>query len=142
MAALGFTPLFTRVEHLSAGLTLTGSASAAGMGIAGTGPTGMGTALGFTPLFTRVEHLCRFGSDWWCVSCRNGCNGNGCSGNGTKRNGGSRNGCGRRHGCGRRQANSRRPTQPVRDHDPLIFSFFSLSFLIGWEFYGPNYLRC
>ena len=27
--------------------------------------------------------------------------------------------------------------------DPLIFSFLSsLSFLTGWEFYGPNYLRC
>ena len=30
----------------------------------------------------------------------------------------------------------------VPGHDPLIFSFLSLSFLIGWEFYGPNYLRC
>ena len=65
LAALGFTPLFTRVcdtASLSAGLTLTGSASAAGMGAAGmgaagVGPTGMGTALGFTPLFTRVERL-------------------------------------------------------------------------------------
>ena len=54
LAALGFTPLFTRVERLSAGLTLTGGASAAGMGAAGmgaagtgaagTGPTGMGAA--------------------------------------------------------------------------------------------------
>ena len=67
LEALGFTPLFTRVERLSAGLTLTGGASAAGMGAAGmgaagmgaagVGPTGMGTALGFTPLFTRVERL-------------------------------------------------------------------------------------
>ena len=30
----------------------------------------------------------------------------------------------------------------VPGHDPLIFSFLSFSFLIGWEFYGPNYLRC
>ena len=44
LAALGFTLLFTRVERLSAGLTLTGGASAAGMGAAGTGPTGMGAA--------------------------------------------------------------------------------------------------
>ena len=60
LAALGFTPLFTRVERLSAGLALTGGASAAGMGAAGmgtAGPTGMGTALGFTPLFARVERL-------------------------------------------------------------------------------------
>ena len=57
LAALGFTPLFTRVERLSAGLALTGGASAAGMGAAGTGPTGIGTALGFTPLFSRVERL-------------------------------------------------------------------------------------
>ena len=57
LAALGFTPLFTRVERLSAGLALTGGASDAGMGAAGTGPTGMGTALGFTPLFSRVERL-------------------------------------------------------------------------------------
>ena len=62
LAALGFTPLFTRVERLSAGLALSGGASAAGMGAAamgaaGTGPTGMGTALGFTPLFSRVERL-------------------------------------------------------------------------------------
>ena len=61
-AVLGFTPLFKRVERLSAGLVLTGGASAAGMGAAGmgaagTGPTGMGTALGFTPLFSRVERL-------------------------------------------------------------------------------------
>ena len=28
----------------------------------------------------------------------------------------------------------------VSGHDPLIFSFRSFSFLIGWEFYGPNYL--
>ena len=42
------------VERLSAGLALTGGASAAGMGAAGMGPTGMGTALGFTPLFSRV----------------------------------------------------------------------------------------
>ena len=28
----------------------------------------------------------------------------------------------------------------VPGHDPLIFSF--LSFLIGWEFYSPNYLKC
>ena len=45
--ALGFTPLFSRVERLSAGLT--GGASAAGMGAtgmgaAGTGPRGMGAA--------------------------------------------------------------------------------------------------
>ena len=39
-AALGFTPLFTRVERLSAGLT--GSASAAGMGAAGMGAARMG----------------------------------------------------------------------------------------------------
>ena len=57
LAALGFTPLFTRVERLSAGLALNGGASAAGMGAAGTGPTGIGTALGFTPLFSRVERL-------------------------------------------------------------------------------------
>ena len=67
LVALGFTPLFTRVERLSAGLTLTVGASAAGMGAAGmgaagmgaagVGPTGMGTALGFTPLFSRVERL-------------------------------------------------------------------------------------
>ena len=44
LAALGFTPLFTRVEHLSAGLTLTGSASAAGMGAAGIGAAIMGAA--------------------------------------------------------------------------------------------------
>ena len=30
----------------------------------------------------------------------------------------------------------------VPGHDPLIFSCMSFSFLIGWEFYGPNYLRC
>ena len=30
----------------------------------------------------------------------------------------------------------------VPGDDPLIFSFLSFSFLIGWEFYGPNYLRC
>jgi len=30
----------------------------------------------------------------------------------------------------------------VPGHDPLIFSFLSsLSFLIGWELYGPNYLK-
>ena len=57
LAALGFTPLFSWVECLSAGLTLTGGASAAGMGAAGTGPTGMGTALGFTPLLSWVERL-------------------------------------------------------------------------------------
>ena len=70
LAALGFTPLFTRVcdtASLSAGLTLTVGASAAGMGAAGmgaagmgaagVGPTGRGTALGFTPLFTGVERL-------------------------------------------------------------------------------------
>ena len=49
LAALGFTPLFTRVERLSAGLALTGGASAAGIGAAGmgaarTGPRGMGAA--------------------------------------------------------------------------------------------------
>ena len=27
----------------------------------------------------------------------------------------------------------------VSGYDPLTFSF---SFLIGWEFYGPNYLKC
>ena len=62
LAAFGFTHLFTRVERLSAGLALTGGASAARMGAAGMGaevtvPTGKGTALGFTPLFTRVERL-------------------------------------------------------------------------------------
>ena len=31
---------------------------------------------------------------------------------------------------------------PVPGHDPLIFSFLSFSFFIGWEFYGPNYLKC
>ena len=31
---------------------------------------------------------------------------------------------------------------PVSGHDPLAFSFRSFSFFIGWEFYGPNYLRC
>ena len=30
----------------------------------------------------------------------------------------------------------------VPGHDPLIFSFLSFSFLIEWELYGPNYLRC
>ena len=30
----------------------------------------------------------------------------------------------------------------VPGHDPIIFSFRSFSFLIGWVFYGPNYLRC
>ena len=44
LAALGFTLLFTRVERLSAGLTLTGGASAAGMGAAGIGAAGMGAA--------------------------------------------------------------------------------------------------
>ena len=42
LAALGFTPLFTRVERLSAGLVLTGGASAAGMGAAGMGAAGTG----------------------------------------------------------------------------------------------------
>ena len=40
LAALGFTPLFTRVERLSTGLALTGGASAAGMGAAGMGAAG------------------------------------------------------------------------------------------------------
>ena len=44
LAALGFTPFFTRLERLSAGLTLTGGASAAGMGAAGMGAAGMGAA--------------------------------------------------------------------------------------------------
>ena len=44
LAALGFTPLFTRVERLSACLTLTGGASAAGMGAAGMGAAGTGAA--------------------------------------------------------------------------------------------------
>ena len=60
LAALGFTPLFTRVERLSAGLALTGRASAAGMGAAGMGtegPTGMGTALGLP--------LCSLGWNAW-----------------------------------------------------------------------------
>ena len=30
----------------------------------------------------------------------------------------------------------------VSGHDPLTFSFLSFSFLIGWEFDGPNYLKC
>ena len=30
----------------------------------------------------------------------------------------------------------------VPGHDPLTFSFRSFSFLIGWGFYGSNYLRC
>ena len=30
----------------------------------------------------------------------------------------------------------------VQGHDPLIFSFLSFLFLTGWEFYGPNYLKC
>ena len=30
----------------------------------------------------------------------------------------------------------------VSGYDPLTFSFLSFSFLIGWEFYGPNYLKC
>ena len=30
----------------------------------------------------------------------------------------------------------------VPGHDPLILSFRSFSFLIGWGFYDPNYLRC
>ena len=31
----------------------------------------------------------------------------------------------------------------VQGHDPLILSFSGpFSFLIGWEFYGPNYPRC
>ena len=46
LAALGFTPLFTRVERLSAGLTLTSGASAAGMGAAGMGAAGMGAGGG------------------------------------------------------------------------------------------------
>ena len=29
----------------------------------------------------------------------------------------------------------------ISGHDPLIFSFLSFSCLIGWEFYGPNYLK-
>ena len=41
LAALGFTPLFTLVERLSAGLTLNGGASAAGIGVAGMGAAGM-----------------------------------------------------------------------------------------------------
>ena len=44
LAALGFTPLFTRVERLSAGLTLNGGASAAGMGTAGMGAAGIAAA--------------------------------------------------------------------------------------------------
>ena len=44
LAALGFTPLFTRVEHLSAVLALTGGASAAEMGAAGMGAAGMWAA--------------------------------------------------------------------------------------------------
>ena len=31
----------------------------------------------------------------------------------------------------------------VQGHDPLTFSFLSsFLFLIGWEIYGPNYLKC
>jgi len=30
----------------------------------------------------------------------------------------------------------------VPGHDPLTFLSCPLSLLIGWEFYGPNYLRC
>ena len=31
----------------------------------------------------------------------------------------------------------------VQGHDPLTFSFqIPFSFLIGWEVYGPNYLKC
>ena len=30
----------------------------------------------------------------------------------------------------------------VPGHDPITFSFRSFSFLIGWGFYGPSYLRC
>ena len=30
----------------------------------------------------------------------------------------------------------------VPGHDPLILFFRSFLFLIGWVFYGPNYLRC
>ena len=30
----------------------------------------------------------------------------------------------------------------VPAHDPLIFSFRFFPFFIGWEFYGPNYVKC
>ena len=30
----------------------------------------------------------------------------------------------------------------VPGHDPLTSLSCSSSFLIGWEFYGPNYLKC
>ena len=30
----------------------------------------------------------------------------------------------------------------VSGHDPLTFLSGFFSFLIGWEFYGPNYLKC
>ena len=52
LAALGFTPLFTRVERLSAGLTLTGGASAAGMAAAGMGAGGGMGAAGGRPTVT------------------------------------------------------------------------------------------
>ena len=113
LAALGFTPLFTRVERLSASLALTGGASAAGMGAAGTGPTGMGTALGFTPLFSRVERL--------SVGLTGGASAAGMGAMGTGPRGMGATGmvaAGMGAGGGRRQANSHRPTQaglaPIR----------------------------
>ena len=30
----------------------------------------------------------------------------------------------------------------VSGYVPLTFSFLSVSFLTGWEFHGPNYLKC
>ena len=30
----------------------------------------------------------------------------------------------------------------VSGYDPLTFLSCPFSFLIGWEFYGPNYLKC
>ena len=30
----------------------------------------------------------------------------------------------------------------VQGRDPLTFLSCPFSFLIGWEFYGPNYLKC
>ena len=30
----------------------------------------------------------------------------------------------------------------VSGYDPLTITLLSFSFLIGWEFYGPSYLKC
>ena len=60
LVALGFTPLFTRVERLSAGLTLTVGASAVGMGAAGMEAAGMGAA-GTVPIGMGATGMCAGG---------------------------------------------------------------------------------